>query len=146
MRSFIALATVLTLTVPALSQEHGLADLRGTARPLLIFAQPGTPLLEEQRRLLRLDTPGLRQRDVIIVLPPELDFVTDEGGMQTTHFSHAEDQALRQRFRISPGQFTIVLVGKDGEEKLRSNTPLGTEKLCQTIDAMPMRKDEMHHR
>ena len=122
-----------------------LSDLRNHARPLLIFAAPGSSPLEEQRRLLRLDVKSLTDREVVVVLPPELDTVT-EGSMRLTHFSHAEDLALRQRFHITPGQFTVLLVGKDGEEKSRSLSPLTTEQISATIDAMPMRQDEMRRR
>ncbi len=145
MRYFLSLIATLVMAMPLLSQEHGLADLRGQARPLLIFAQPGTPQLEEQQRLLRLDTAALRERDIVVVLPPELDYVR-ENGINTTHFSHAEDLALRQRFHIEQGQFAVLLVGKDGEEKMRSKTPLTTESLSQAVDAMPMRKEETRHR
>jgi hypothetical protein len=34
-------------------------------------------------------------------------------------------------------------VGKDGGEKLRSDTVVSPEQLFSIIDAMPMRKDEM---
>jgi hypothetical protein len=37
-------------------------------------------------------------------------------------------------------------VGKDGGEKLSSSKPLAAEKLFATIDAMPMRRDEMQRR
>ena len=42
--------------------------------------------------------------------------------------------------------FEAVLVGKDGGEKLRSPEPLTPERLFETIDAMPMRQQEMRQR
>ncbi|MGI4806175.1 MAG: DUF4174 domain-containing protein [Janthinobacterium lividum] len=35
------------------------------------------------------------------------------------------------------------MIGKDGGEKLRSNQAVSLEKLYNTIDDMPMRKNEM---
>ena len=37
----------------------------------------------------------------------------------------------------------MILIGKDGEEKLSSRTPVPAERLKALIDSMPMRKTEM---
>ena len=50
---------------------------------------------------------------------------------------------LRKEFRIVPHQLTVVLIGKDGGEKFRSNDPVTIEKLDALIDAMPMRQQEV---
>ena len=42
--------------------------------------------------------------------------------------------------------FEAVLVGKDGGEKLRTDTPITPERLFETVDAMPMRRQEMRQR
>ena len=42
--------------------------------------------------------------------------------------------------------FVVILIGKDGGEKLRSRHPLRVESLTKGIDAMPMRQDEMRSR
>lgn len=46
-------------------------------------------------------------------------------------------------FKVKPDQFTLLLLGKDGEEKLREDAPITPERLYLIIDAMPMRQDEM---
>jgi hypothetical protein len=40
----------------------------------------------------------------------------------------------------------VLLVGKDGGVKLSSSSPLSASTLFGTIDAMPMRIDEMRRR
>jgi hypothetical protein len=40
----------------------------------------------------------------------------------------------------------VILVGKDGAEKQRSQTPIDLAMLFRTIDAMPMRQQEMRSR
>jgi hypothetical protein len=37
----------------------------------------------------------------------------------------------------------VILIGKDGEEKLNSRTPVTVDQLEKLIDSMPMRKREM---
>jgi hypothetical protein len=44
----------------------------------------------------------------------------------------------------APG-FRVVQVGKDGGTKLTQSTPVATLSLLGTTNAMPMRRDEMHH-
>jgi hypothetical protein len=48
-----------------------------------------------------------------------------------------------ENFNIGQSNFYAILIGKDGSEKLRSASAIDTEKLFGTIDAMPMRRQEM---
>jgi hypothetical protein len=40
----------------------------------------------------------------------------------------------------------VILVGKDGTEKQRSQTPIALAVLFRTIDALPMRQQALHSR
>jgi hypothetical protein len=51
--------------------------------------------------------------------------------------------ALRKRFGVSPKAFEVVLVGKDGDVALRRTNVVPSQQLAATIDAMPMRQDEL---
>ena len=42
--------------------------------------------------------------------------------------------------------FSVVLIGKDGGEKLRRAVPIPTAELFALVDAMPMRRAEMRER
>ena len=42
--------------------------------------------------------------------------------------------------------FSVVLIGKDGGEKLRRTTPLSPDELFAIVDAMPMRRAGMRER
>lgn len=48
--------------------------------------------------------------------------------------------------RFGPAAFSVVLIGKDGGEKLRRTTPLAPADLFALVDAMPMRQAEMRER
>jgi hypothetical protein len=52
-------------------------------------------------------------------------------------------EVARRELGIGRGAFAVVLVGKDGGEKLRSTEPLRSRDLLDRIDAMPMRRREM---
>ena len=52
----------------------------------------------------------------------------------------------RSQYGVDPETFVVILVGKDGGEKLRSTEVVRLEKLYGTIDAMPMRRREMREK
>ncbi|MCC5927734.1 MAG: DUF4174 domain-containing protein [Cyclobacteriaceae bacterium] len=108
-------------------------------RVLLIFSEsPEDQNYKQQIRLLNENADGLTERDltVLSVFP---DRVEKNNARQTSDFSAL---SLRQYYKISTS-FTIVLIGKDGGEKRRTQTILKPEELFGIIDAMPMRRAEM---
>ena len=79
------------------------------------------------------------------------DLVLIEVGLQNDvtvdrKANHSIDGAkLRQRFAAGNQDYVSVLVGKDGFEKLRVNQAIANDILFATIDAMPMRQQEMQN-
>ena len=45
--------------------------------------------------------------------------------------------------RLSAKAFSVVLIEKDGKEKLHRGTRLSSKELIAVVDAMPMRRAEM---
>lgn len=119
-----------------------MASLRDRARPLLIFtARPDDPQLAEQLRLLASQNAGVEDRELVpIALPLHGEPPTAE------RLSSAEADRLRHQLHIPARQFTVVLIGKDGGEKIRATLPIRPGELFATIDAMPMRQEEMRSR
>ena len=129
----------------ASAQQSGLTTLaaqRGQSRPLLIFApRPNDPQLQIQLRILNEHAPESHDREIVpIALPFQSPSPT---ALQLTN---DDAEATRRRFHIAPGDFTVILLGKDGGEKLRARKPIPMAKLSRTIDGMPMRQDEMRER
>ena len=117
-----------------------LATLRDHYRPLLLFAaSPDDPSLLAQLIRLKDHAPGLDERNVLVIAIPY-------NNPAPTAMALTPGDALdaRHRFRIAPADFTAILLGKDGGEKLRSTRPVSFEKLRDKIDSMPMRQTEMH--
>ena len=105
--------------------QHNYAAAQQLDRTLLIFgkeAAPGT--VEQQLLLFQKDTAGMKERDLKIQ-------VIDVGN------------SLIKKYKVLENQFTVLLLGKDGGEKLRTLQLLSTAKLFSIIDAMPMRRQEM---
>ena len=119
-----------------------LATLRGTVRPLLIFSPTGDDTrLRDQLHILAVYETDARERQVT----PVVIAAQGNAPASAVHLSPAEAAQARQRFRVPPAAFTVVLLGKDGGPKLRATHPLPIEQLRSTIDSMPMRQDEMKH-
>lgn len=151
----ISILLLAMATLSASAQHPGadspapvtLRSMQDHIRPLLVFAPSATPLVIEQLQALTHSIPDLRDRDVLIV-PLLLNEDHKPIGAVLTpaiigSMSAAEQAAARRRFHIQPNKFTVILIGKDGGEKLRSHTPISLDTLRSTIDAMPMRQEEM---
>ncbi|SIN89340.1 DUF4174 domain-containing protein [Vannielia litorea] len=103
-----------------------LAPWRWQKRPVVIFAEhPDDPQLDQALAALASVRAALADRDIVVL--------TDTDPRAAT--------ALRQRF--APEGFAMLLFGKDGGLKLRSGQAIAPETLFATIDAMPMRRQEM---
>ena len=94
-------------------------------RQLLIFGNDKNQyLVDQQLILLNQHSKGVKERAIkITVLERE--------------------NPLFVKYNVSKTKFTVLLVGKDGTEKYRTNSILQMNKLFSIIDAMPMRKAEM---
>ena len=109
--------------------EATLASLRGHARVLVVSAPDAADAgLKAQRAALGPQRGGLAERDLVV-----LEAVGES----------PEARVLRADLGLPPGRFRAVLVGKDGGAKLASDAPIPPQTLFATIDAMPMRRNEM---
>jgi Domain of unknown function (DUF4174) len=102
-----------------------LAELRGKARPLVIFADaPDDPGFAEQLELLGQGMTELNDRDVVIL----------------TDTDPAAKGPLRQALR--PHGFGMVLIDKDGTVAQRRPAPTEAREIINLIDRMPSRRQE----
>lgn len=137
MRAFVAGLCLAALAFGAsaardpLSRDP-LAGQRWRSRVLVVSA-PGAEdaRLKAQRAALGPVRDGLAERQLVV--------------MEAVG-TGPEALALRKRLGLPPGAFRAVLIGKDGGAKLVSEEPIPPQTLFATIDAMPMRRDEMRGR
>jgi hypothetical protein len=114
------------------AERDPLSRYRWTTRVLVVLAaDPEGPDLAEQRRQIESLKDGAAERELVVVQPPA---------------GSAEETALRIQLGLGNEPFQAVLVGKDGGAKLRAAKPITALELMATIDAMPMRQNEMRQR
>lgn len=112
--------------------QDPLAAHRWQARVLVVSApDENDARLRAQREVVSAARSGFAERDLVVV---------DAVG------PGPEAAALRRRLGLPEGAFRAVLVGKDGEAKVTAAEPIPPERLFATIDAMPMRRDEIRAR
>ena len=114
-----------------------LAAYMGSARVLVVSApHENDPELGRQMAALSRAGAQLRERDLVVVRV-EGSMARDDRG------ASLEAAAVREVLAMPADRFEVVLVGKDGGAKLRSVTAIPIANLLGTIDAMPMRRNEM---
>jgi hypothetical protein len=145
MRKLILMALLTTL--PAAAQpSHPINTLRDRNRVLIIFSsESGDPLFQKQLELLKPHNAEMAERDLVTipVLGTWRTADSDLRAKSAIFTNNREQSYLRERYKIKPESFTVILLGKDGGEKLRTHEPIPFDKLAQTIDSMPMRQQEM---
>jgi len=111
-------------------------------RLLMIF----TPNLEnsELKSLLsqvKQDQCAFKERDLVMGL------IVRNGTSQIgdTALSPTSTKDIRQFFSVEEREFSTILIGKDGYEKLRFTRAPNLKQVFSTIDQMPMRRQEMLH-
>ncbi len=94
-------------------------------RQVLIFGDPKSEPVAQQLQLLKKEAPELEERDMTITLA-------------------GKNVQLYRKYKVAPSDsFTLILIGKDGGEKYRSQQQTPAQELFALIDAMPMRQSEM---
>ena len=116
-----------------------LEEYKWKNRPLLLFAPSEThPDFEKQLERLNASSKGVKERELIVI-----QVLSEEAKIGEKPLDEGTAVALRERFSPQEDALTIVLIGKDGAEKLRQQDKLSVSRLFQTIDAMPMRQQEI---
>lgn len=134
----LAAATALwPLTLPAAGAEQAdtlirpadgvdLGEFLWLKRPVIVFADSAAdPRYQEQMGFITDRLSELESRDVVVITDTDPAAFSD----------------LRRKLR--PRGFMLVLIGKDGQVKLRKPSPWSVREISRSIDKMPMRQQEI---
>ena len=95
-------------------------------RLIVVFANSKEDVsFQTQIGFLKIDPAALAEREIVVLTDPE----------------PAMESVLRKKFR--PRGFTLLLIGKDRQVKLRKPFPWDIRALSRAIDKMPMRRQEI---
>ena len=137
MKQFFAVAAFIFIPILSLAENNvifvevtkdtNLSSYRWTHRPIVVFAN--SPEDVNYTRQIKMLESGLNQllvRDVVVL----------------TDTNPSEVSPLRELLR--PRGFALLLIGKDGQVKLRKPFPWSVRELSRAIDKMPMRRQELN--
>ena len=112
-------------------------------RLLFIFApEEGDSIFQALQSEISTQPDEISERDLVVFKI----FETGPSYQQNIQIDTRTAAAIRTKFAAPPGQFTCILVGKDGGIKLRQDSQVKLEKVFNLIDAMPMRREEMRQK
>jgi hypothetical protein len=124
-------------------EDGGIVDLtryRWKNRLLFVFA-PSAEDTRFARQWATLDEQreGVAERHLVL-FGVAADTVLKTDG---ENLDEGAAEFLRRTFKVESGSFAVILVGKDGGEKMRSTAVVPVAEIFSVIDAMPMRQAEM---
>ncbi|MEK6479935.1 DUF4174 domain-containing protein [Catalinimonas sp. 4WD22] len=132
--------TMLSMANPALSQEIQVpGSYHWKNRILLLFSSNQGDMFQQQAEIFDAKRTGMKERDLVLFYIKH-DTVEAPDGKK---YEKKAAEQLRKQFQVADDAFSVILIGKDGTQKLKQEELLSTDKLFAIIDAMPMRKREM---
>ena len=120
-----------------------LSKFRWKNRLLLLFApHRDHPFFDILHQAMMNRKGEVENRDLIV-------FEMFEEGPSTVNGADLDPQtalSLRKQFNAQKGEFTLVLIGKDGGVKLTRRERTEIEDIFGLIDSMPMRQQEIRNK
>ena len=135
--NFLVITAVLLLsfTKVAIAEENyfmevekntNIKDFEWAQRPIVIFANSDRdPNFISQMEFLSQDIKALKERDIVVLIDT----------------NPSMPSLLRKKLR--PHGFAFILIGKDGQVKLRKPSPWNIREIARVIDKMPIRQQEI---
>jgi hypothetical protein len=130
-------ASLLVLTPYQVHAMDSLSAFEWKNRVIVVFGNPDDLKLGQQIALLESEKGELAERDLVIIRVAGEDARAVYGTA-----SGLIARAIRKEAGIEGNGFHVILVGKDGGVKLRSDTVIRNVEIFGIIDQMPMRKAE----
>src|SRR5271156_4479698 len=127
------------------AQPNTLRAMRDCYRPLLVFAPSlDHPQLVSQFNQLKVRAIELKSRNLLYVpiVPEGHNQPIPVSKVPTARLSEDELAAMRHRFKVEADDFLVILIGKDGKEKLSNQAPVPVDQIERLIDSMPTHKNQ----
>ena len=124
--SFTPIANAIENNFKKVDKDTNLKIYEWSHRPIVIFANSDRdPNFISQMEFLSEDIRALQERDIIVLIDTDPNL----------------SSSLRKKLR--PHGFAFILIGKDGQVKLRKPSPWNIREIARVIDKMPIRQQEI---
>lgn len=144
MKYLIAAAVLSMWNVTSEAEDiDPLAEYRWTNRVLVAFANDErNPHAHSLTRALAAARCELVDRDMVT----GLILLKGTSRIGEVTISNEIDGLLRSRLGIQPGEFAVLLIGKDGGVKAHYDSVPDLSEIFALVDGMPMRRAELRTR
>lgn len=133
--AFLLICSAAVVTAAGFSMDQ----YRDKNRPLLVFAPDNKyPAYQATREAVAAARDGFERRDMLLI-----SVFRNTGAAGSIYLSNNDATTLRDRYNVSPQDFRVLLIGKDGTVKLESAEVADMDEIFTLIDGMPMRQREM---
>ena len=124
--SFAQIAKAAESYFVEVEENTTLENFEWAQRPIIIFSDSEKdPNFVSQMEFLLEDVNELKERDIIVLVDT----------------NPSRPSSLLKRLR--PHGFAFILIGKDGQVKLRKPSPWNIREIARVIDKMPIRQQEI---
>ena len=139
MNSSTRLLVLVLLFASLFAQSQALSSMQWKNRVLLVLSEnPNDPLVKQQVSLFSNDAEEVKERKLLVYqVFPEFYLM---GGDSAIRRSSGE---IYFDYKSAKKSFELILIGLDGDEKMRRTELIRPEDLYAIIDSMPMRRYEM---
>ena len=107
-------------------------------RSVLFFAPENDARVKQFLLETLMNECELEERDVVTLVIAEDGFTFPKGIKEELDIS-----VLSKKYDVKQGEYTAILLGKDGLEKYRWGAETDWQFINELIDEMPMRRQEM---
>ena len=121
-----------------MTKDMSKSDFKGSGDTLLFVFSPSK---QERRYQLQMDTLSDRQialNDHHVVIAEIFEHEDGHIGHEEIHIESSD--GLRREYHILPGQFKVVLVGKDASVKMRADSCVSCEEVIMRVDTESVRE------
>ena len=121
----------------------GISRFQWKNRLLFLFApNRDHPFFDDLHKQLAVRKAEVDNRDLVIFEILE----SGPSGINMDDLDPRSVRPLQEKFDIHPGEFVVILIGKDGGIKLDHRDQIQLDDILGLIDSMPMRREEMRQK
>jgi len=139
----VLLITSLSLFFINCSENNSMLDLRKFEWKNRVLVIGGSESkFQNQFDYLKVNKNEFTDRDMVVILiNKDGSKISYDGLKNFKNLDYASTSSIRKRFNFE--DFRLLLIGKDGGVKYRTNEPVKINKIFELIDKMPMRVQEI---
>ena len=139
----VLLITWLSLIFVNCSENNSMPDLRNFEWKNRVLVIGGSESkFQNQYDYLKVNKNEFTDRDMVVILiNKDGSKISYDGLKNFKKLDYESASFIRKRFNFK--DFRLILIGKDGGVKYRTNEPVKINKIFELIDKMPMRVQEI---